>query len=273
MNRCQQVSGTFVVMAIVLSFLLVVAGCSEDCEECPIRPVDNAPPFPTYGVFSVTGDGLVTIYWNANWEADLAGYAIYFNDTEDGLYEWMADVSADQTYYEDTDVTNGETWYYAVLAFDNHDNESDLSYETVFDTPRPEGFGLVLMDYLGQISQSGYDFDTYTRQRADLSTTDIYFGVVGGVRYLLTNTGVDIQDYGLIDLVDVDWAPDTGWADSGTCEAISGHSYIIRINGPSGSNFAKVEVRTVSNESVTLNWAYQEVTDLPELAPGGGASR
>ena len=162
------------------------------------------------------------------------------------------------------------------VAFDSEGNESDLSYETVFDTPRPEGFGLVLMDSLGQNDLSGYDFSARTRQRPDLSTTDIYFGVSEGVRYICTNTdhdaGVDIQDYGLIDLIDVDWAPDGGWSDAGRAEAIEGHSYIIRINSALGWNVAKIEVRWVSNQSVTLDWAYQEVLDLPELAPPGGGT-
>lgn len=277
MNRSEKVSGTFFVLAILLLVLPFVVGCDEDCSECPVPVVDNAPPFPPDGVFSVTGDEMVTIYWNDNWENDLDGYAIYRHTEATGNYAWLADVSASQTYYVDEPLVNGDTWYYAVAAFDRAGNESDLSYETVFDTPRPEGFGLVLMDYLGQNDQSGWDFDRFTRQRSDLSTTDIYFGVDTGVGYIYTNAGVDIQDYGLIDLIDVDWAPDSGWSDAGRAEAIERHSYIIRINGPQGSNFAKIEVLSVTisgTASVTLDWAYQEVLDLPELAPpGGGNSR
>ena len=260
-----------------MSSLLFVAGCSDDCDECPVPVVDNAPPFPPDGVFSVTGDGLVTIYWNENWEKDLAGYAVYYHDAADGLYEWMADVPADQTYYEDTDVVNGETWFYAVLAFDHAGNESDLSYETVFDTPRPEGFGLVLMEYLGQDADSGWDFDTQTRQASGDNTTDIYFGVDGGVGYIYTNAGVDIQDYGYEELIWVDWAPgdgESGWIEDSRIEAVVGHCYIIRIDaGPSRWNVAKIEVKSVTSQSMTIDWAYQEVENLPELAPGAGPSK
>jgi hypothetical protein len=261
-------------MTILLSFLPFVAGCGDDCNECPGPVADNAPPFPPDGVFSVTGDEMVTIYWNDNWEEDLAGYAVYRNNDGSDVYGWVTDVPANQTYYFDYDVNNGETWYYAVLAFDRAGNESDLSYEDVFDTPRPEGSGLVLMDYLGQSAdQSGWDFDLFSRQKSDSITTDIYFGVEGGVRYIITNTGVDIQDYGLIDLINVDWAPETGWSDAGRAEAIAGHSYIIRINSAQGWNMAKIEVLSVSNTSVTLAWAYQEVNRSLELAPGGGTAQ
>ena len=164
--------------------LLAVFSCSEEKEkivEVPvrIRTVDtvyvtpNTPPFPPDGVFSVTGDGLVSIYWNPNFEDDLAGYGVYRNDELYGYYTWLADVPANQTYYLDYDVTNGETWYYAVTAIDSAGLESDLSYDVVFDTPRPEGFNLVLMDYLVQDDQSGYDFDTETRQASGLDTTVI----------------------------------------------------------------------------------------------------
>lgn len=227
----------------------------------------NTPPYPPDGVFSVTGDGLVSIYWKPNWENDLAGYGVY-RSGDNIVFNLLADVPSNQTYYNDYDVTNGETWYYAVTAFDLVGFESDLSHEIVFDTPRPEGFGLVLADYLVQDDQSGYDFDTESRQASGLGTTDIYFGLEGAIPYLFTNSGVDIQDYGLIDLIDVDWAPWVGWAPSGRAEVIPDHSYIIRISDQGHWNYAKVEVRSTTTQSVTLDWAYQPVLDLPELAPG-----
>ncbi len=266
-------SGALLVFAI--AFLPFVAGCDD---EDPVVVIDDSPPFPPDGVFSVTGDELVTIYWNANWEGDLDGYAVFRNDEAEGLYAHLADVSADQTFYDDTDVINGETWFYAVLAFDEVGNESDLSYELVFDTTRPEGFDLVLFDFMGQNSGlSGYDFSSLSgaAQPQASSSTDIYFGVDSGVNTVFTAAGVDVQDYGLIDLEGVDWAPDSGWAPSGRVEAIIGHSYIVRIvDNPSGDkHYAKFYVKAVSVALVSLDWAYQIDLDNPELAPGGGASQ
>lgn len=287
-GRFEKVSGTLFVMATAILILPFVAGCSNDCSECPDPAGTNAPPFPPDGVFSITGDGEVEICWNANWEEDLAGYAIYKDDDNDGYYDHLADVNWDVTCYVDGPVNNGETVYYAVLAFDTANRESELSYEDVFDTPRPEGFGVVLSDYLGQNpDESGWDFETRTVKSWDNDTTDIYFGTLtdqptaSDVSFIFTATGVDIQDYGYFELYDdfrvfVDWAPTSGWTNLGRVEAVEKHAYIVRTRSTSGGvNYAKIWLNSVTNSQVTLDWAYQEVENNPELSPGagGGASR
>ena len=270
-------SGALLVIAALLPF---VAGCDD---EDPVVVIDDTPPFPPDGVFSVTGDDVVTIYWNANWEGDLAGYAVFRNDQPDGLYSHIDDVPADQTWYDDFDVLNGETWFYAVLAFDEDNNESDLSYELVFDTPRPEGFDLELNDFMGQNSaESGYDFSSLTgiAQPYNGVGTDVYFGVENGVNTIFATNGVEIQDYGYFELDGVDWAPDDGWAPSGRVEAIIGHSYIVQIpvtGIPGLFNYAKFYVSAVSPSLTIIDWAYQPSRSEygnRELTPGptGGSS-
>jgi hypothetical protein len=237
---------------------------------------DN-PPFPPDGVFSVTGDHLVTIYWNKNQEPDLAGYRVYRGNVDlSGPYYPLADVSKGTTSYDDSSVQNGDTWFYAVAAFDKAGHESDLSREDVFDTPRPEGFNLVLVE-LGQDQlHAGYDFSSLSNlpQSATAGTTDIYFDTdQAGVKYIVcANAEVDIQDYGLIDLIAVDWAPvDNGWAPSKRAEAIVGHSYIVRVlDGQGDFNMAKFIVKNVTNTNVTMDWAYQAVPNNPELLTVGG---
>ena len=51
----------------------------------------------------------------------------------------MADLSADAFRYVDDDVRNGSTYFYAVSAYDYDANESELTPEQVYDTPRPSG--------------------------------------------------------------------------------------------------------------------------------------
>jgi hypothetical protein len=269
-DRVAKLSGAFAAVAAALT-LPFVAGCED---EVPV--VVDTPPFPPDGVFSVTGDRVVTIYWNENQEPDLAGYAVYRGTSDPGPYFFLADVPKSQTYYDDFDVDNGETWYYAVAAFDDKKQESELSRESVFDTPRPEGFDLVLVE-LGQQqgAQAGYDFSSESGnpQAWNASTTDIYFESVSNVQYIVSaNAGVDIQDYGLIDLIAVDWAPLSGWAPSKRVEAILGHSYIVRIlDGQGDYNMAKFFVSSVTATTLTLDWAYQAVENNRELAPAGGA--
>lgn len=252
------------------------AGCNDD-ENVVI--VDLPPSAPD-GVFSTTGDGEVEICWNPNPEPDVKGYDIFWNDQPVGVFERIGSVGANQTCFVDVNVANGVTYYYAVAAFDEAGQQSDLSVEDVFDTPRPEGTNLVLFDYLGQNSNlSGYDFSALTgvAQAMTDPTTDVYFGAPGNVPTLFADqvAGVDIQDYGYVDLVDVDWAPLAGWSGIGQVELIQGHSYIIRVVDAGGVfHMAKVFVVDVSTTSVTLDWAYQIDPNNPELAPGtGGAQR
>ncbi len=267
-------SGALAALFILLPF---VAGCGD---EDPVRVVDDQAPFPPDGVFSVTGDGVVHLYWNRSPEPDLAGYAVYRGSVPEGPYFHLDDVSADATSYDDTSVANGETVYYAVTAFDRAGNESDLSAELVFDTPRPAGTDLILFDFVGQNSGlSGYDFSSVSgaAQAWNAATTDIYFGASGGINELVATAGVDIQDYGwTASLDDVDWAPSAGWAPSGRAEAITGHAYVLRIvDGPGETHYAKVRVTAVTSASlspdarkVTIDWAYQIDPGNPELSPG-----
>jgi hypothetical protein len=275
-SRSTQLSGVVSAAVAVMLILPLVAGCDD---EDPV--VVDTPPFPPDGVFSVTGDGVVSIFWNENQEPDLAGYQIWRgNEAPEGPYFHLASVSPNTTSYDDTDVVNGEFWFYAVLAVDAAGNESELSRETVFDTPRPEGFGLVLVDLGQDPSHAGYDFSSLSNssQAASMTSTDIYYESVGGVNYVVAaDPLVDIQDYGVIPLIGVDWAPEDGWAPSKRAEAIDGHSYIVRIVGNSGDfNMAKFEVVGVTNTNLTLDWAYQEVPnelELSRVAPLGGAMR
>ena len=274
-DRITRLSGFLAAVAALT--MPLVAGCSNDD---PVVAADN-PPFPPDGVFSVTGDNLVTIYWNQNQESDLAGYRVYRGNVDlSGPYFPLADISKSTTVYDDTDVQNGETWFYAVAAFDRAGHESELSREDVFDTPRPEGFGLVLVDLGQDPSHAGYDFDGQSNvpQAMSMSTTDIYFDVdSNGVKYIVAKgSGVDIQDYGLIDLIGVDWAPvNEGWAPSKQAEAISGHSYIVRIYDSQVSqyHYAKFFVNGAPTAAVTLDWAYQTVAGNPELLVVGGTER
>jgi hypothetical protein len=271
-DRAARLSGAVSAVVAVLLMLPLVAGCED---EDPV--VVDAPPFPPDGVFSVTGDGVVTIFWNPNQEPDLAGYRVYRGLQEFGQYDFLAEVSASTTFYDDTDVVNGDTWFYAVTAFDAAGHDSELSRETVFDTPRPEGFNLVLVELGQDPSRAGYDFSSLSNvsQPASMGTTDIYFENSGGVDFVVAaNPLVDIQDYGVIDLVAVDWAPETGWAPSKRVEAIDDHCYIVRIVDNLGRyNMAKFEVMGPPTTNLTIDWAYQEVDNNLELAPMGGAMR
>jgi hypothetical protein len=261
-------------LALTVLALFLVSGCNDDEHN---YYVDRTPPVEPRGLFSVTGDGRVDLYWIGNTEEDLDGYRVYWNDTPTGAYEYMATTT--NAHYTDYDVVNGTTYYYAVTAYDRDGNESELSFETVSDTPRPEGFDLVLYDYNGSsYALSGYDFSTYLRQQYNLPSTDIFYGYDNGLHVMYAWNpdpdwpSTDIQDAGYRDLDEADDAPPDGWTEDHLVILTVGHSYFVwtRTN-----NYAKFYVKEIGPGYVVLDWAYQTAPENPELAPvklarGGG---
>ncbi|UCF78193.1 MAG: hypothetical protein JSW03_08790 [Candidatus Eiseniibacteriota bacterium] len=250
---------------LLVSFvgLLALSGCRDEDHHY----VDRTPPRAPRGVFSVTGDGQVDLYWLENCESDLAGYRVYWNDEPAGYFTYMATTS--NVFYTDTDVSNGVTYYYAVSAFDHSGNESELSHEDVMDTPRPEGFDLVLYDADGPYSDlSGYDFSAFQRQYYASPLTDIYYAYVGGEYVMYAWNPVpewpttDIQDAGYRDLEELGWAPAGGWAANYWVILIEGHSYFVWTRT---DNYAKFHVTHVEPGFVVIDWAYQTAEGNQEL--------
>ncbi|MCX5800242.1 MAG: fibronectin type III domain-containing protein [Candidatus Eisenbacteria bacterium] len=266
--RCLAFKMSYVTLMVAALAVLFAAGCMDEDNDVY---VDRTPPRAPQGVFTVTGDGQVDIYWLANRESDLGGYRIYWNDEAAGYYEYVTTTSG--THFTDTDVTNGNTYYYAVSAFDRDGNESDLSYETVSDTPRPEGFDLALYDFSGpNAALSGYVFSDETRQLYSLAATpatDIYYGYVGEECVMFTWNPdpewplTDIQDGGYRPLAELDDAPPGGWAESGWVVLTEGHSYFVWTRD---NHYAKFYVKSVRPEYVIMDWAYQVDAGNPELA-------
>jgi phosphodiesterase/alkaline phosphatase D-like protein len=76
-----------------------------------------------------------SLAWDANTEADLAGYKVYFG-TSSRSYGTPVDVG-NQTAFTVAGLNNGQTYYFAVTAYDSSGNESGYSAEvnkTVNDT-------------------------------------------------------------------------------------------------------------------------------------------
>jgi len=247
------------IKTLALLLPLLALGCREDRV---VNVAPDPPPHRVDGVYSVTGDLEVTIYWRANQESDIARYKVYRNDAPTGTFTLIG--STPQSPYVDQDVTNGVTYYYAVAAVDFAGQESaELSYENVFDTPRPEGFNAALSNVFVSDLQSGWDFSAYRTRPSLDALTDVYFGAANGHYLVYAGANTDIQDAGYVALRDVDFAPPSGWSADGQVEAIPGHSYIVWTRD---GHFAKFEVILRDNNGMVMDWAYQIDPDNPELA-------
>ncbi len=77
--------------------------------------------------------GNVEVSWSANKESDLAGYKVYYGQ-ETGKY--IANVDAKLALkYVFSNLTEGQTYYFVVTAYDTADNESAYSVEVSAQAP------------------------------------------------------------------------------------------------------------------------------------------
>jgi hypothetical protein len=234
---------------------LLLAGCHDDR--------DVTPPAAPRGVYTVTGDQEVIIHWLANTEGDLVGYRVYEAPCATGggcPYDPVGATTG--TSFQVTGLANGVTRYFAVAAYDRAGNESRLSREILFDTPRPEGSNGILNNYLDTATGSGYDFSTFSTAPWDDPATDMFYGDNGTVREMFVpDFQTDIQDAGFASSLDaVDFAPSGGWSPSGSVELIVGHCYVVWTRDDHYAKFRVTDIRPSANGvpgRVTFDWAYQ----------------
>jgi len=248
---------------------LVLSGCNDNNPTAP--PRDVTPPAAPRGVYSVTGDQQVTLRWLANTEGDVAGYRIYLAPCASGNncpYDRVGTTAL--TSFVVNGLSNGTTRYFAVSAVDQYGNESDLSYETVFDTPRPAGYGATLGNYLTSTTGAGWDFSSAMTRASDNPATDVFFGDNGSIAQMFAlDLMTDIQDMGWAANLDaIDFAPPAGWSPTGSVELIPGHCYVVWTRD---NNYAKFRVTSLSGASVVFDWAYQTAPGNGELKAGKAA--
>lgn len=250
--------------------LVLVAGCFEDDHHAVVAPRDTIPPAAPRGLYSVTGDGEVFLHWQANTESDVAGYRVYKAPCASGAscpYDLVGATTG--TSFTVSGLTNGTTRYFAVAAYDRAGNESDLSYDDIYDTPRPEGFGRTLTNATDAPATAGYDFSGFVVVPWNDTDADVYYSIAGGTLHMVAPfTDTDLQDAGYATTLDaVDYAPPAGWSPTGMVELILGHCYVVRItSSPGVANYAKFRVTSLSTSQVTFDWAYQTDPNNGELS-------
>lgn len=233
------------------------------CQEHFIQPDYEAPLSPE-GLSTATGDGLVEIFWNRNREADLAGYNIYVSYSYRGEYTKIG--SSRDAYFLDEGTRNGTTYYYAVTAFDRSGNESELSIDLAYDTPRPEGYNITLRNFRTVPALAGYDFSTNSVGPYNDDYTDVFFEYADGSHYLDVWEDTDVQDMGYTSsLYEIGEAPTNGWSPSKDARLIPGHTYVI---WTWDNHYAKLRITGLTASEVRFDWAYQLQEGNTRLKPG-----
>ncbi len=269
-------------MKIKLTSLMLVllalgmVGCSDDDDIVAIH--DPVPASPQ-GVFSITGDDQTWIFWNGIYDSDVDEYVVYRSlEALDG-YQAIATIDAESNpnldlivyHHVDETANNGTTYWYAVTSVDNAGQESELSAENVFDTPRPDG-QVYLFFNDDTPSLAGFNLAAHANVPDTSTAADVWMDRdIDGVPYLnVGNIDTDIQDKGFTDYFDdVGWADTLGWSELGYTEIILGHTYVI---WTADNHFAKMRALSFNTgigglNSVTFEWAYQTDPGNLELAP------
>jgi len=251
-----------VLVILALAALMAVSGCEDDD-----NGVISVRPEPPQGVYTVTGNSAVYVFWTAPYAGNIEQFVIKRSQYELTGYQEIGRVDAepnpdrDLVYYDpgfvDNTAQNGETYWYAVASVSSANLESQLSAEPVYDTPRPEG-AVVLFDYLIEPSLAGFNFAAQSVVDYDSPAADLYIDRDGSIFFVnAVGAGTVVQDAGYHDYFDeIGWAPQTGWTETDWSELIEGHIYVVR-TGTSSINYhyAKLWVISLNSNSVTFEWA------------------
>jgi predicted small lipoprotein YifL len=83
-----------------------------------ITPVDTFPPAPPQRLAAIAGVGAINLIWEANTDADLAGYIVLRGTAPGDTLQALTPSPIRETTYRDTAVRPGERYVYAVVAVD-----------------------------------------------------------------------------------------------------------------------------------------------------------
>lgn len=248
------------VLSVLLFSGLFIGGCDES--NFGYEP-DYTPPRIPSGLTVMNGDRLVELFWNDNYESDLNGYNVYASTSYNGRYELIG--STRNSYFLDDGVINGNTYFYAVTAFDYSGNESELSYEYRYTIPRPEGYNQAIFDYRRFPNNSGYNFNQERVVAYDSDNADFFFENYNGQFYLNVWDDTDIQEMGpTVDLYEITKAPEYGWSTTKDAIAKVGYTYII---WTWDNHYAKIRVRSITRDRIVFDWAFQLVEGSRILKP------
>jgi hypothetical protein len=92
-----------------------------------VTPRDTFPPAAPKGLSAVAGPGAINLIWDANTEADLAGYVVLRGEAPGDTLQPLNAEPTRETRYRDATVTPGVRYVYAIAAVDRAGNKSAAS--------------------------------------------------------------------------------------------------------------------------------------------------
>jgi hypothetical protein len=247
---------------------------------------------PPLGLHSVTGNKQVTLFWyTSNYEDDFQGYYIFrasgdlTGQTGDSLLSAsfalvdslpVAGYSDDLVSKTIQNLTNGETYSFAVVAYAYYGEQISHPSNVIKDTPRPEIMSVKLKSAStaqvnGDDSQAGFDFNTfavvsvpatgYTNTNgADIINEAFDPSSAGNIRaWLAGMNGGGLQDLGyMTDLNEADVAPSSGYSEEGKSIAVLlGHVYAVKTGDNRYGKLIVTNIGSSPDYAITFNAAFQ----------------
>lgn len=258
-----------VYLLALVALATVFVGCDDDD-----NGVVSRTPAAPQGVYTITGDHAVYLYWNGVYDNSVTEYIVWRSlnattgYTEIDRVDAESNPNLDLLIYEYVDgaVANGTTYWYAVSSVNTSGLVSDLSAEDAFDTPRPEG-QITLFPNQVDSTLAGFNLEAAARVPYNSVLADVYIDIFDGILYInAANENTDLQDMGFTSTFDdISYAPDAGWSELGYVEVIPGHTYVI---WTAEDHYAKMRVGAINpSGSIVFQWAFQVDPQNPELVP------
>lgn len=215
---------------------------------------------PPQGVSALALNNQVYIRWEHTYY-EVYGYNVYVNSSYSGNYRLIGSTRTNE--FIDQDARNGITYYYAVTAYDIDGNESKLSIEDAYATPRPEFYKIMLNDRQTNPNKAGYEFSTNSILPFDNRNTDIYIEYVSGHYFMVVYEDTDIQDMGYTSHFDeIRFSPTMGWSPLKEVLLIDGHTYVI---WTFDNHYAKVRIKEINSNNIVFDCSYQTVVGNTQL--------
>jgi fibronectin type 3 domain-containing protein len=158
-------------------------------------PADDPPGAPAApaNLVAEVDYNTVSLEWDDNLEADLAGYYVYRALTSGNYGDALATNSPGSSDYVDSTAVNGTTYYYLVTAFDFNGNVSGNSAEvsaTPLDVPPAAPTGLA-----ASAGDSSVSLDWNDNGESDLSSYRVYRSTTSGSGYVEIANSLSSSDY------------------------------------------------------------------------------
>ncbi|UYM04017.1 choice-of-anchor D domain-containing protein [Solicola gregarius] len=159
-------------------FYVVVAvdghgNVSAASDAASATPSDTTPPGAPTGLVATPGDGEVALDWDDSADADFDHFAVYRTTDVNALVDDDPIAEPETSEYADTDVENGTTYHYTVVAVDTHGNTSPES-DSVDATPVDESAPALPSGLSATASASAIDLAWDENGESDLAGYNVF---------------------------------------------------------------------------------------------------